>query len=104
MKMRYTVLTGLGDNKSFQNLLCNFVNKCIYSRIQSCFANFYSKSGPDPVPTRRKQSDSYVTVDKYNSSKQPVTFFSANTKFKSNPATAMITSRLILLEAAGVQI
>jgi len=50
-------------------------------RIQSCFANCESKSKPDPVPTRFKQSDSCLSPGKYNSSKQPVTFF----QWKQNP-------------------
>jgi len=42
---------------------------------QSCFANFESISNPDLVPTRHKQSDSCLSLGKYNSCKQPATFF-----------------------------
>jgi len=47
-------------------------------RVQSCFANFESKSNPDPVPTKFNQSDSCLSPGNYKSSKQPVTFFQKN--------------------------
>ena len=73
--------------------------------VQSCFANFESKSNRIRYQLPFKQYDSCLSPGKNMSTKQTETFFSVNTKSKSNPdpATGKKTSLLILLEAAGVR-
>jgi len=71
------------------------------ARIQSGFTN--CESNPDPVPTRFKQSDSCLSPEK--KVKQRISnVFSVKTKSNPDPVARMITSLLILLEAAGVRV
>jgi len=65
-------------NFQFESELEVFGLWFVWIRIQFCFANFESKSAPDPVPTRHKQSDSCLTSVKYKSNKKPVTLFQHN--------------------------
>jgi len=73
-----------------------------WDRTQSCFTHFKSKSKPDPVPIRFKQSDSCLSPVNISHANNQQRFFSKHKiQIQSETITRKKISHRVLLGAAG---